>query len=187
MNPKMFIHKSAIVETVTVGEDTTIWAFTHILDGAVIGSNVNICDHCFIENDVVVGDNVTVKCGVYLWDGIIIENNVFIGPNATFTNDKLPRSKNREYKNHKTILMEGCSIGANATILPGITIGKYSMVGAGSVVTKSVPDYALVIGNQAIIKGYVCICGNGLIFSDGSATCNCGEKYELINDIVKRI
>ncbi|KXK09375.1 MAG: dTDP-3-amino-3,6-dideoxy-alpha-D-galactopyranose 3-N-acetyltransferase [Microgenomates bacterium OLB23] len=137
---------------------------------------MNICDHCFIEGDVVIGDNATIKCGVYLWNGILIENGVFIGPNATFTNDKLPRSKNRDYKQHQTILREGCSVGANATILPGITIGQYSMVGAGSVVTKSVPDYALVRGNQAKIEGYVCVCGNKLLFTTSEFTCSCDRK-----------
>lgn len=152
---KYQIHKDALVESNRIGNGVRIWAYTHILKGAVIGKNANICDHCFIENEVIIGDDVTIKCGVYLWDGIIIENNVFIGPAVAFANDSYPRSKNVNYVQEKTILKEGCSIGSNATILPGITIGKYAMIGAGSVVTRDVPDYALVYGNPAQIHGKV--------------------------------
>ncbi|EJF90251.1 acyltransferase [Bartonella tamiae] len=149
-----FVHDAAICETFNIGEDTNIWAFVHILKDAKIGKNCNICDHVFIENDVIIGDNVTVKCGVQLWDGIRIASNVFIGPNATFCNDIFPRSKCYPDKFLTTILDEGASIGANATILPGITIGKYAMVGAGSVVTKNIPDNAIVVGNPARIIKY---------------------------------
>ena len=152
---KYFIHPKAIVYTKNIGDKTTIWAFTHVLAGAKIGKNVNINDHCFIENDVKIGNNVTIKNGVYLWDGVLIEDDVFIGPNATFTNDKFPRSKNINYKQEKTLLKKGCSIGANATILPGIVVGEKAMVGAGAVVTKDVPDYALVYGNPAKLMGKV--------------------------------
>lgn len=149
------IHETAIVETSNIGDQTRIWAFVHILPGAVIGKNNNICDFCFIENDVKTGDNVTIKSGVYLWDGVVVEDGVFIGPNAAFTNDKFPRSKNSDYIQERTVLKKNCSIGANATILPGITIGESSMVGAGSVVTKDVPDFALVYGNPARVMGNV--------------------------------
>ena len=145
------IHSHALVETNNIGKGTRIWAFSHILSDAVIGADCNICDHTFIENDVIIGDRVTIKCGVYLWDGIRIEDDVFIGPNATFTNDKFPRSKQYPAEFMKTIISRGASIGANATILPGIKIGKGAMVAAGAVVTKDVPDRALVIGNPARI------------------------------------
>lgn len=145
---KYFKHEKSLVETEDIGRNTRIWAFTHVLSKAKIGSDCNICDHVFIENDVVVGDRVTVKCGVQLWDGLRVEDDVFIGPNATFTNDLFPRSK-KEFKLIETRIKRGASIGANATILPGITIGQFSMVGAGAVVTKDVPDKVLVVGNPA--------------------------------------
>ena len=152
----IFIHPNSIVEKgTTVGNGTRIWAFVHILGGAKIGDDCNICDHVFIENDVIIGNRVTVKSGVQLWDGIRIENNVFIGPNATFTNDKFPRSKHYPSQFLRTLVKEGASIGANATILPGLTIGKKAMIGAGSVVIHEVPDYALVVGNPARIVKYL--------------------------------
>lgn len=150
-----FVHSQGICESHSVGSDTKIWAFTHVLPGAVIGKDCNICDHVFIENDVVVGDRVTVKCGVQLWDGLRIGDDVFIGPNVSFTNDLFPRSKQRPAEFAKTILEESCSIGANATVLPGISIGRNAIVGAGAVVTRSVPPNAIVYGNPARIQGYV--------------------------------
>jgi acetyltransferase-like isoleucine patch superfamily enzyme len=148
-------HANAIVETESVGAGTRIWAFVHILPGAQIGADCNLCDHVFIENDVVVGDRVTIKSGVQLWDGVRIEEDVFIGPNATFTNDPFPRSKQYPEKYAVTVVQKGASIGANATILPGVTIGKNAMVGAGSVVTKDIPPNAIVAGNPARIINYV--------------------------------
>lgn len=132
------IHKLSDVQSKNIGENTNIWQYCVVLEGAVIGSNCNICSHCFIENDVKVGNNVTVKCGVQLWDGVEIEDDVFIGPNVTFCNDKYPKSKNKDFKLEKVIVKKGASIGANATILPGVTIGKNSLVAAGAVVTKDV-------------------------------------------------
>jgi len=142
------------VETESVGEGTRIWAFAHILPGAVIGRDANICEHVFIENDVTVGDRVTIKGGVQLWDGVTLEDDVFVGPNATFTNDLFPRSRRRPERFTPTVVKKGASIGANATILAGVTIGQYAMVGAGAVVTRDVPANAIVVGNPARIKGY---------------------------------
>lgn len=150
-----FIHAQSLCETKQIGEETRIWAFTHILPGAQIGKNCNICDHVFIENDVIIGDNVTVKCGVQLWDGVTIEDNVFIGPNVTFTNDKFPRSKVYPEKFLRTLVKKNASIGANATLLSGIVIHENAMIGAGSVVVKSVPPNAVVIGNPAKIIRYL--------------------------------
>lgn len=138
-----------------VGSGTRVWAFAHVLPGAVIGEDCNICDQTFIENDVVVGDRVTIKCGVQLWDGITIKDDVFVGPNATFTNDNFPRSRQRPDAFLRTIVHDGASIGANATILPGLSIGMNAMIGAGAVVTKDVPPHAIVVGNPAKIVGYV--------------------------------
>jgi UDP-2-acetamido-3-amino-2,3-dideoxy-glucuronate N-acetyltransferase len=148
------IHNTADVQTAKIGKDTRVWQFCVVLKDAKIGENCNICSHCFIENDVIVGDNVTIKCGVQLWDGLEVEDNVFIGPNVTFTNDKHPRSKQHPEAFTKTIIKKGASIGANATILPGIIIGAKAMVGAGAVVTGNVPAGAVVAGNPAQIKGY---------------------------------
>ena len=149
-----FKHDLAVVESNRIGDGTRIWAFVHVLPGASIGAECNICDHCFIENDVVVGSRSTIKSGVQLWDGITIEDDVFIGPNATFTNDRMPRSKQHLPKPLRTVVRRGASIGANATILPDLTIGENAMVGAGAVVTRSVPANAIVVGNPARIVGY---------------------------------
>jgi acetyltransferase-like isoleucine patch superfamily enzyme/dTDP-4-dehydrorhamnose 3,5-epimerase-like enzyme len=150
-----FKHPQGLVESEDIGDNTRIWAFTHILPGAHIGSDCNICENVFIENDVIVGDRVTIKCGVQLWDGIRIEDEVFIGPNATFTNDPFPRSKRYPETFLQTTVKKGASIGANATILPGLTIGKNALIGAGAVVTRDVPPNAIVAGNPARINGYV--------------------------------
>jgi len=148
------IHKLADVQSVKIGRDTNVWQFAIILEGAIIGDQCNINCHTFIENDVKIGNRVTIKSGCFIWDGIIIEDDVFVGPNVSFTNDLRPRSKRKKYF-PKTLLKRGSSIGANASILSGIKIGAYSMVGMGSVVTKDVPNYALVYGNPASIKGWV--------------------------------
>ena len=156
ISKQAFVHQQAIVEEgATLGAGTRVWAFAHVLPGARIGSDCNICDGVFIENDVVIGDRVTIKCGVQVWDGIEIEDDVFIGPNATFTNDPAPRSKQHLTQYPRTRIRQGASIGANATILPGLTIGRGAMVGAGAVVTHDVPPNAIVVGNPARIQGYV--------------------------------
>ncbi len=150
-----FIHPSGICEASEVGAETRIWAFAHVLPGACIGRECNICDHVFIENDVIIGDRVTVKCGVSIWDGLRIEDDVFVGPNVAFTNDTFPRSKAHPSKFPRTVVRRGASLGANCTILPNITIGTEAMVGAGSVLTRDVPPFAIVVGNPARIVGYV--------------------------------
>lgn len=184
MPNNVFIHPRALVETSAIGAGTKIWAFAHVLAGARIGSDCNICDHTFIESDVIIGNKVTVKCGVQLWDALRVEDNVFIGPNATFTNDIRPRSKAYPQKFCQTVLKCGASIGANATILCPVTIGRWAMVGAGSVVTSSVPDFGLVYGNPAKLQGYICQCSKRLVFTDDNAGCACGKKYRLSDDQV---
>ena len=149
------IHKLSDVQASNIGSDTRVWQFSVILEGAVLGENCNICAHTLIEGDVILGNNVTVKSGVFLWDGTRIADNVFIGPNATFTNDLHPRSKIYPETFQGIIIKEGASIGANATLLPGITIGKNAMVGAGAVVVKDVPDQAVVVGNPAKVIRYI--------------------------------
>lgn len=140
------IHELADVQSGQIGENTNIWQFTVVLPGAAIGKDCNICSHCFIENDVRIGDHVTIKAGVYLWDGITVEDSVFIGPNATFCNDRYPKSKNKDFHLERILIKQGASIGANATILPGVVIGENALIGAGAVVTKNV-------GADMIIKG----------------------------------
>ncbi|MFY9724812.1 MAG: WxcM-like domain-containing protein [Bryobacteraceae bacterium] len=150
-----FRHEMALVESSYIGDGTRIWAFAHVLPQARIGSDCNICDHTFIENDVVIGDRVTIKSGVQLWDGVTLEDDVFVGPNVTFTNDRFPRSRQHQAAVLRTVVKHGASLGANATILPGITVGANSMIGAGTVVTRDVPPNAIVTGNPGRITGYV--------------------------------
>lgn len=145
-----FIHPSADVQSGQIGSDSRIWQYVVILPKAKIGAKCNICSHCFIENDVVIGDRVTVKCGVQVWDGVTLEDDVFIGPNVTFTNDRFPRSGQHK-EPEKTCVKKGASIGANATILCGITIGQNALVAAGAVVTRDVPSDTVVAGNPARI------------------------------------
>lgn len=175
----VYIHPQAIVKAKKIGKGTRIWAFAHILEGAKIGRNVNIGDHCYIENEVIIGNNVVIKNGISIWDGVRIEDKVFLGPNMAFTNSLRPRAKDFAYELRETLIKTGASIGANATIICGIKIGKNALIGAGSVVTKDVADYALVYGNPAIIRGYVCECGKNLQFEDSKAYCKCGKIYSL--------
>lgn len=174
-----YCHPAAIVDQgAAIGARTRIWAFAHVLGAATVGEDCNICDHTFIEGDVRVGNRVTIKSGVFLWDGMTVEDDVFMGPNVCFTNDKNPRSRKYPSEFPKMLLKEGCSLGGNATILPGLTIGRWAMVGAGAVVTRDVPDFGLVIGNPARLVGWVCRCGNKLPpATNGRFTCSCGERF----------
>jgi len=148
-NQEFIISSLAICESSSIGARTRIWPFAHVLPGAVIGADCNICESVFVENDVIIGDRVTIKNGVQIWDGITIEDDVFVGPNATFTNDRYPKSKNKDFRLERTYISKGVSIGANSTILPGIRIGEGVIIGAGSVVTKDVQANCVVIGNPA--------------------------------------
>jgi acetyltransferase-like isoleucine patch superfamily enzyme/dTDP-4-dehydrorhamnose 3,5-epimerase-like enzyme len=164
------------VETAEIGPGTRIWAFAHILTAAVIGADCNICDHVFIESDVQVGDRVTVKSGVQLWNGVRLRDDVFVGPNATFTNDPFPRSRDHSKPLCQIVVEQGASVGANATILPGVTIGRHAMVGAGSVVTGDVPPNAIVVGNPARITGYA---GAAPLEAERSAAATASGQTEL--------
>lgn len=175
----VYIHEKAIVDTKNIGASTRVWGFTHILKGAEIGRNCNICEHVFIENDVKLENNVTVKCGVYIWDGIHVEDDVFIGPCVTFVNDLHPRSKKYPEKFERTIICRGSSLGANSTIMGGVRIDKYATVGAGSVVLKDVKPYEIVVGNPARYIGYNCKCGVRLKAEKGIYKCRCGKKYRF--------
>lgn len=142
------IHELADVQSKQIGTDTNIWQYCVVLPGAKIGKECNICSHCFIENDVVIGDRVTIKCGVQVWDGVEIMDDVFIGPNVTFCNDRYPKSKNKDFKLEKILIKKGAVIGANSTILPGVTIGENALIGAAAIVTRDVGDNEKVIGKK---------------------------------------
>ncbi len=176
-----FDHPTALVESERIGDGTRIWAFAHVLKGAVIGADCNIGDHCFVEDGVVIGDDVVVKNGVALWQGITLQDRVFIGPNVAFTNDLFPRAKIYHDEYARTLIGKGASVGANATLLCGITIGEYALIGAGAVVTRNVPDFALVYGNPARQRGWVCMCGNPLppLQNNGVTCTHCQRAYKL--------
>lgn len=182
----MKIHPTAEVSTENIGRDTVIWQFCIILDGAIIGSGCNINCNVLIEGDVIIGDFVTIKPCVQIWDGIIIESHVFIGPNVTFTNDKIPRSReySNDWKNNKnrfknTVVKKGATIGANATILAGLEIGEYALIGAGTVVTKNIPPFTVWYGNPAKQKGF--ITKDGIIL-DMNLMCKNNKKYHFSHD-----
>ena len=176
------IHRLANVHSKSIGEGTLIWQYVIILPEAIIGKNCNINAYCFIENDVVIGNNVTVKCGVYLWDGMHIEDNVFIGPNATFINDNHPRSKEYPRKFLRTKLEYGASVGAGSIILGGITIGRNAMIGAGSILTKNVPNNTLWMGNPAKQIRYICDCGHPL--DDDFICTECKNEFTFKENIL---
>ena len=171
------IHEKAEVQTKNIGTNTFVWQHSIILSGAIIGENCNINCHTFIENDVEIGNNVTIKSGVYLWDGIQIENNVFVGPNVTFTNDKYPQSKTYPEIFQKTIIREFASIGAGAIILGGLEIGQFSLVGAGALVTKSIPPNAIVIGSPAKVVGFKNKDGSKMQKVEDYFLSDSGEKF----------
>lgn len=170
----VFVHPSGLCESETVGPGARVWAFAHVLPGAVIGREANICDHVFIEGGVVLGDRVTVKCHVALWNGLTAGDDVFIGPSAVFANDRYPRSK-RPVPVVPTVLLRGCSIGAGAVVAPGVTVGEYALVGAGAVVTRDVAPFTLVVGNPARPSGLVCRCGGRLVPNGKGLRCAQGD------------
>jgi UDP-2-acetamido-3-amino-2,3-dideoxy-glucuronate N-acetyltransferase len=176
--PDYFVHPDARCETASVGAGTRIWAFAHVLAGATIGSDCNICDHAFVEGAARVGNRVTVKNGVLIWDGVTIEDDVFLGPGVVFTNDLTPRAhvKKSSADLLPTLVRQGATIGANATIVCGLVIGSHAFVAAGSVVTRDVVDHALVRGNPARQAGWVCECGEAL---DDDLHCRCDRTYRL--------
>lgn len=182
-----FIHSSAIVETTQIGEGTRIWAYTHVMGDVTIGAHCNIGEHCFIESGSTIGNQVTIKNGNMLWEGVHLEDGVFVGPLVIFTNDLYPRSPRLPQVQARyatrgwlksTVIKQGASLGAGAVILPGITIGEFCMVGAGSIVNRSLPPYALAVGSPARLRGWVCQCGHRLVFSNDTAACaTCGLEF----------
>lgn len=187
---KYFVHESSYVdEPCEVGEGTKIWHFSHVMSNSKIGNNCNIGQNVVISPDVVLGNGVKIQNNVSVYTGVICEDDVFLGPSCVFTNVINPRSfisRKDEYR--KTIIKKGASIGANATIVCGHNIGRFAFVAAGSVVTKDIPDYALVMGNPARVKYYVCECGEKMNFIDNKFTCNvCNKEYITENEEIKRI
>jgi UDP-2-acetamido-3-amino-2,3-dideoxy-glucuronate N-acetyltransferase len=176
MDDSVFVHEKALCETDSVGARTRVWAFAHLLPGAQVGTDCNICDHAFIEGGARLGNRVTVKNAVLVWDGVVVEDDVFLGPNMIFTNDLRPRATNKKARHEllETVVREGATVGANATILCGITIGPYAFVAAGAVVTRSVPGHALVAGTPARQCGWVCSCGEPL---PATLACACGKRF----------
>ncbi|MGH9749211.1 MAG: acyltransferase [Candidatus Polarisedimenticolia bacterium] len=173
-------HPLALVESGEIGPRTRVWAWAHVMKGARIGADCNIGEHCFIEQGVTLGDRVTVKNGVAVWDGVTAEDDVFLGPNAVLTNDLRPRSRVRRGGPVPTLLRRGATVGANATILCGITVGAWAMIGAGAVVLADVPDHALVVGNPARNVGRVCRCGTRLKGTATAMRCaECGADYRF--------
>ena len=173
-----FKHDKALVHpNAKIGEGTRVWAFANILDGSVVGKNCNICDGCFIEKGGVIGDHVTLKNHVAIWDGVTLEDNVFVGASVIFINDRFPRSNRTDaWTLEKTTVKQGVTVGAGATVMCGLTIGEYAVIGAGCVVTKDVAPFTIVVGNPAHFQGYACRCGRKL---NHELRCSCGQSYHL--------
>jgi acetyltransferase-like isoleucine patch superfamily enzyme len=181
LDPTVFVHDKALCESDDVGPGTRVWAFAHVMKGAKVGAECNIGDHAFIEGGAVIGDRVTVKNCVLVWDKVTVEDEVFLGPNMVFTNDLMPRAAVKGGRDAwlPTLVRRGATIGANATIVCGITIGTQAFVGAGSVVVHDVPAHALVVGNPARRTGWVCACGERL---GADLVCGCGRRYRLVSE-----
>ena len=177
----VFVHPQGLCESDQVGEGTRVWAFAHVLPGAVVGAGCNVCDHAFIEGGARVGDRVTIKNAVLVWDGVTVEDEVFLGPNMVFTNDLWPRAAVKKGPGEfvPTLVRRGATIGANATIVCGTTSGPHAFVAAGAVVTRDVPAHALVAGNPARPRGWVCTCGTRL---GEDLRCACGREYDHVAD-----
>jgi len=178
MKGDVYVHPTALCESERVGDGTRVWAFAHVLPGAIIGRNCNLCDHTFVDTGAVVGNSVTVKNGIAIWDKVVIEDNVFLGPNVAFTNDMRPRAALKKDPSEflATLVERGATVGANATIICGVRIGRSAFVAAGATVTKDVPSHALVMGTPARRMGWVCECGQTL---PGDLACECGRRYQL--------
>jgi acetyltransferase-like isoleucine patch superfamily enzyme len=177
-------HPTALVDSDQIGTGTRIWAFVHVMAGAVIGRDCNICDYVQVETGARIGDEVVVKTHALVCEHVTLEDRVFIGPNTMFTNDLVPRAKVPPKQWYRTLVREGASLGASVTIIPGITIGRYALIGAGAVVTRDVPDFALMSGNPARQRGSVCRCGTTLSFAGDVAACSCGQGYRMIDGAV---
>jgi UDP-2-acetamido-3-amino-2,3-dideoxy-glucuronate N-acetyltransferase len=178
LDSSVFVHEKALCESETVGPGTRVWAFAHVMKGAVVGAGCNICDHAFIESGARVGDRVIVKNNALIWDKVTLEDDVFIGPNAVFTNDFIPRAafKNTPDRFLATLVRRNATIGANATIVCGVTIGESAFVGAGAVIVRDVPRHAMMVGNPARRIGWMCACGKKL---PRDLRCACGRRYGL--------
>ena len=181
LDPSVFVHEKALCESAEVGPRTRIWAFAHVMPGAVVGADCNICDHAFVETGARIGDRVIVKNNALVWDKVTLEDDVFVGPNAVFTNDFIPRVafKNPPELFRPTRVRRGASIGANATIVCGVTIGEQALIGAGTVVVRDVPAHAVMVGNPARRTAWICACGKKL---SPALTCTCARAYRLVSD-----
>jgi UDP-2-acetamido-3-amino-2,3-dideoxy-glucuronate N-acetyltransferase len=178
-NVDVFVHPLGLCESRTVGPGTRVWAFAHVMDGAVVGARCNICDHAFVESGASVGNGVTVKNGVMVFSGVIVDDDVFLGPGVVFTNDLRPRAavKKGPAELSSTRVGLGATLGAGVVVVCGTTIGEHAFVAAGAVVTRDVAPYALVAGNPARPLGWACQCGARL---PASLTCDCGLSYQLV-------